>query len=291
MLSVGKVSESCLSVAKSDKSDSQKEMSMVKKGNLFFLMGLVFFIACAPTFKLAPYSPVDADISPEIQAERDEIYSLAAYAVVLNDWQQDSAGKRGHNIGSVLVAPDGQVVNWARNCNAALSNGTQHGEVRLMIGYLNRVGGYSLKNHTVYTTLEPCAQCSGMMTLCSIERTVYGQTDPGFGKAMERLTLDSKKWNAAGYEPYPRQVISERMNFTYTDQLDEAYRTQGGSITRFLLTDEARSIYANAANALNAYVLKYPRANAHILIHVQETVKMVKPGIPQINIKGKGGTG
>ncbi len=68
---------------------------------------------------------------------------------------------------------------------------------RLMIGYLNRVGGYSLKKHTVYTTLEPCAQCSGMMTLCSIERTVYGQTDPGFGKAMERLALDSKKWNLA----------------------------------------------------------------------------------------------
>ncbi len=127
---------------------------MVKKVNLFFLMGLVFFIACAPTFKLAPYFPVDVDISPEIQAERDEIYSLAAYAVVLND-----------------------------------------------------------------------------------------------------------------------------------------YKILGGSITRFLLTDEARSIYANAANALNTYVLKYPSANAHILTHVQETVKMVKPGIPQINIKGQGGTG
>ncbi len=124
------------------------------------------------------------------------------------------------------------------------------------------------------------------MTLCSIERTVYGQTEPGFGKAMERLNLGIKKWNAAGYEPYPRKVISDRLNSEYSDQLDEAYRTHGGSLTRFLLTDEAKLIYVNAAAALNTYVLKYPNANQHILTHVQETVKMVKPGIPQINIKG-----
>ncbi len=70
---------------------------------------------------------------------------------------------------------------------------------------------------------------------------------------MERLTLDSKKWNAAGYEPYPGKVISDRLNSTYSDQLDEAYNTHGGSITRFLLTDEAKSIYVNAVAALNTY--------------------------------------
>lgn len=259
---------------------------MAEKLKWMFIVGVLFFIACAPAVKLAPFNDVDVNVSPEVQAERDEIYSLAAYAVVLNDWQQDGPEKRGHNIGSVLVAPDGRIVNWARNCNAALSNGTQHGEVRLMIGYLNRVGGYSLKNHTVYTTLEPCAQCSGMMTLCSIERTVYGQTDPGYGKAIERLTLDSKKWNPHGYDPYPRKVISRRLDSEYADRLDAAYKKQGGSITRFLLTDEAKTIFLDAARQLDQYVLKYPRENSHILTHARETVKMVTPGIPTICIKG-----
>lgn len=254
--------------------------------SLFFL--LVLLGACAPQVELAPYSFVDATVTPQVQEERDEIYLLTAYGVVLNDWQDGKQkDKRGHNIGSILVAPDGQIVNWARNCNAALSNGTQHGEVRLMMGYLNRVGGYALKGHTVYTTLEPCAQCSGMMILCSLHKTVYGQTDPGFGKALERLALDSKKWNENGYGPYPREVISERSNSKYCDMLDNSYQQTGGSITKFLLTDQAKSIFMQAVNQLNNYQLKYPEENLSILEHAQETLKTVRPGIPTICIKPK----
>lgn len=254
--------------------------------SLFFLLALLG--SCAPQVELAQYSFVEAKVTPQVQAERDEIYLLTAYGVVLNDWQDGKQkNKRGHNIGSILVAPDGRIVNWARNCNAALSNGTQHGEVRLMMGYLNRVGGYSLKGHTIYTTLEPCAQCSGMMILCSLYKTVYGQTDPGFGNALERLALDSKEWNKNGYEPYPREVISERSKSKYCDMLDNAYQQAGGSITKFLLTDQAKSIFMQAVNQLNNYQLKYPEENLSILEHAQETLKTVRPGIPTICIKPK----
>ena len=110
-------------------------MKLFPKRQLFLLAMLVWVVSCAPQVQLAPF--VETEISPinqEIQAERDEIYMLTAYAVVLNDWQVSGQKKRGHNIGSILVDPDGKIVNWARNCNAILSNGTQHGEVRLMIG-------------------------------------------------------------------------------------------------------------------------------------------------------------
>ncbi|WP_051957956.1 nucleoside deaminase [Desulfobacter vibrioformis] len=254
--------------------------------SLFLL--LMFLVSCAPQVEVAQYSFVEAKVTPQVQEERDEIYILTAYGVVLNDWQDGKQeNKRGHNIGSILVAPDGRIVNWARNCNSALSNGTQHGEVRLMMGYLNREGGYSLKGYTVYTTLEPCAQCSGMMVLCSLYKTVYGQTDPGFGKALERLSLDSKKWNENGYEPYPRKVISERSKSNYCDMLDNAYKQTGGSITKFLLTDQAKSIFTQAVNQLNHYQLKYPKENLSILAHAQETLKNVRPGIPTICIKPK----
>lgn len=262
-------------------------MYMHLRNKLPIIILLVLLVSCAPQVRVAPYIDAKAIISPEIQKERDGIYMLAAYAVVLNDWQDGIGNKRGHNIGSILVAPDGKIVNWARNCNAALSNGTQHGEVRLMIGYLNRVGGYSLRDHTIYTTLEPCAQCSGMMVLCNIKRTVYGQTDPGFGKAIERLKLNSKKWNKAGYAPYPRAVISERSETMYCKQLDEAYKAMGGSITEFLVTDKARSIFESAVENLKTYELKYPQENEETLRHAQKTVALVRAGIPTISIKAK----
>lgn len=262
-------------------------MYMKKINKLFFFILLALLVSCAPQVKVASYIPVDVIITPEIQEERDEIYMLVAYAVVLNDWQDGSGKKRGHNIGSILVAPDGKIVNWARNCNAALSNGTQHGEVRLMLGYLNRVGGYSLKGHTIYTTLEPCAQCSGMMILCNIKRTVYGQTDPSFGKAIERLTLDSKKWNEMGYKPYPRKVISDRSKTKYCEQLDEAYEDVGGSITKFLLTEKSKLIFTSALEELKNYNLNCPEENRSILEHAHKTLAHVRPGIPTICIKEK----
>ena len=152
---------------------------------------------------------------------------------------------------------------------------------------MNRVGGYTLKGHTVYTTLEPCAQCSGMMVLTNIRRTVYGQTDPGFGKAIERLKLDSKKWNPAGYKPYPRPVISDRSESSYCAQLEDAYKQVGGSITTFLLGDTAKAVFKAASENLYTYRLEYPDQNGPILKHVQEAIALVKPGIPVIVIKPK----
>ena len=98
---------------------------------------------------------------------------------------------------------------------------------------------YKLKDHTVYTTLNPCAMCAGMMTLTSVKRTVYGMKDPGFGNALKRLQLNTS--SLGGYKPYPRPVISDKSPSMFRKQLDEAYAIKGGSITKFLLTDEAKA--------------------------------------------------
>ncbi len=258
------------------------------RSSVLLVMMLSLLASCVPQphVQVAPFVETISSVNQKVQRERDEIYMLTAYAVVLNDWQNKGPNKRGHNIGSILVDPNGKIVNWARNCNAILSNGTQHGEVRLMLGYLARVGGYSLKDHTVYTTLEPCAQCSGMMVLSSVKRTVYGQTDPDFGKALERLSLDSNKWNKAGYEPYPRAVISEKTNSKYCQMLDDEYAKVGGSITKFLLTDTSKNIYKSAAKALQNYSVKHSE-NKEILAHAQATIALVKPGVPVITIEPK----
>ncbi len=207
------------------------------------------------------------------QTERDRIYTLLAYAVVLKDWQEANAGEpRGHNIGSVLVDSEGKVVFWARNSNKITGNGTQHGEVRLIRNYLHQVKTYNLKEHTVYTTLEPCAMCSGMMVLTSIKRTVYGQTDPGFGKALERLSLDSSHLHP-GYNPYPRKVASEAADCDIRRQLDAAYEkyAQGGGrgITRWLRSEEAQAIYQEAWNRFMSMQVAFPE-NQPILAQARD---------------------
>ncbi len=192
--------------------------------------------------------------------ERDHISMLAAYSVVYKSWQENN--ERGYNIGSVLLnskEKEGRLVFWGINSNNITRNETQHGEVRLMIGYLSKLQKeraknkpvpniQTLKGYTIYTTLEPCAQCSGMMTLQNVYRTVYGQKDPGFGDALERLQLDSLP---NGYAPYPRAVKSVRSNITYCTQLENGYskyikNIENPHITDFLKSNEAKGIFASA---------------------------------------------
>jgi len=197
----------------------------------------------------APYQPGPAE------AERDAIYTLVAYAVVYKDWQttgwQDPDHARGYNIGGVLVDParpaGEQLLCWARNSVIKTRNGTQHGEVRLITNYLDMVPATKLKGFKLYTTLEPCAMCSGMMTLQSLQTVVYGQTDPGFGGAIERLTLNSSG-QPKGWCPYPRGVQSSASPLPIRQRIDSAYaQVQGQTgIVRWLASDQARSLYAEA---------------------------------------------
>ena len=206
-------------------------------------------------------------IYKKIEKERSNIYMLLAYSVVYKDWQtHNSHPRRGHNIGAVLVNPQDKVVFWARNANDITGNGTQHAEVRLMQGYLRQTKRRNLSGYTIYTTLEPCAMCAGMLILQRIHLVVYGQTDPPFGKAVERLSLDSSKLEN-GYKPYPRtrHLRSIAASGTIRASLDRAYdqyveRTNNRSITRFLLTEKAREIYKTAMEKFLHYKVKY-RAN------------------------------
>ena len=147
------------------------------------LTGTYFITACQSR---ATKETVSVSIASDpIQQERDLILSLTAMAVVRADWQDDDTG-RGHNIGSVLVDAKGIPVFWARNASRRLDNGSQHGEVRLIQNFLNCKGiGRYAKGYTVYTTLEPCAMCTGLMILTQVTRVVYVQEDPGYGDTAE----------------------------------------------------------------------------------------------------------
>lgn len=205
-----------------------------------------------------------------VKIERDEIFGLLSMAVVLQDWQSSTNG-RGHNIGSVLVTPDHRPVYYARNSIRALDNTTQHGEVRLVQNYLNCKGvKRTAEDLTVYTTLEPCAMCSGMMTMAEVSRVIYVQKDPSYGGVREALKSIS----------YPRVYSQDTTAGLAQKQAVEVgydkYRSAGkGGLTSYLLTDEAKGIFESARSAMLNYTVKFPE-NGPILDRARDFLGSVK---------------
>ena len=244
------------------------------------VLAIALFSACATSTATAPKAAPSAQTAcvfntgpcnppgPPVynpnaqQVELDSIYTLLAYAVVYKNWQTGGmSNPRGYNIGSVLVDPTNKVVCWAVNSVDVTENGTQHGEVRLMTNYLNNTRKFNLKGYAVYTSLEPCSMCSGMMTLQSVLKTIYGQRDPDFGNAMQRLTMNSTALSG-GYCPYPRGVISVEAQTPSATAIDQAYctyynGTQDPSLTGWLASPTAQQLYATANTQFLDYQVQY----------------------------------
>lgn len=198
--------------------------------------------------------------SPQ-QEERDKILSLTALAVVYRDWQSPptSPQSRGHNIGSILVNKDHEPVFWARNSANITDNGSQHGEVRLIQNFLNcnNIGKYA-NGYTVYTSLEPCAMCTGLMTLTRVSRVVYVQADPGYGHARDAL----KKINYPNvFEQYTPETLEQKI--TLESEFSNYTKTKNDlSITNYLLTSDAKAVFSTAEKSLSEYRVLYSENRA-----------------------------
>jgi len=78
-----------------------------------------------------------------------------------------------HPFGAVLVDSAGAVVLEAENTVVTGHDVTGHAETNLV----RLAGGLSpdeLRSHTLYTSCEPCAMCSGAIYWAGIGRVVYG---------------------------------------------------------------------------------------------------------------------
>jgi tRNA(Arg) A34 adenosine deaminase TadA len=207
--------------------------------------------SCASTAAHDPAPAKVAQALDPVAEERDRILSLLAYSVVFQDWQEPGEAARGYNIGAVLVSPSGEPVAWNLNCNNLLQDGTQHAETRLIQHWLREARTYNLEGFEVFTTLEPCAQCSGMMAMQKIRRAVYGQTDERYGKAVERLALDSR--SIGGFEPYPRFPTSDRARLELSERIDASASKSGQSITDWLHSAPARELFGSADRELQSF--------------------------------------
>jgi tRNA(Arg) A34 adenosine deaminase TadA len=238
-------------------------MPIMNRRDFGVLAGLLMFAPAA--------FAKDIQLSPE-QAERDDIFSLAVLDMVYRDWQSSASG-RGHNIGSILVDRDNKPIFWARNSVTVTGNATQHGEVRLIQAFLDCSGvGKYMTGYTIYTTLEPCAMCTGMIAMTQLDRVVYVQADPEFGHALAGLE----------HVHFPRlfkQGTPEKLEQKHSLERGWAsYRAAhpGSAITDYLLSDEAKAIYASASGGLGGFKTSHP-VNRDVLIATQDFLATVGP--------------
>lgn len=194
----------------------------------------------------------------------------------------------GHNIAAIAVDGDGRVIDFDFNHNKIFNSSVEHAEARLV----RRVYGLAqvqdtwntndnsphsqpmddyntLENVTVYTSLESCSQCAGIMALGRVKEVVYLQSDPDMyliGNILHNLTLDTKL-----QAPHP--VAASEDSLAYFHKLNNAYLSfseqvagkpffipkegkpdHSKSITSFLCTKAARDIYGEAARVFTEYI-------------------------------------
>lgn len=180
----------------------------------------------------------------------------------------------GHNIAAFAVDRNGQIIDFDFNHNELFNSSVEHAEARLLnrLFKLSKVQDsyaigpqpkeppddhrYSnaLRGVTVYTSLESCAQCSGIMTLGNVKDVVYLQDDPGqykIGNIMYRLTAPSKPGDK---HLAPRPIPASAVGFSGFDKLNAAYNAfydkYKSGMTAFLCTDQAYKIFLEAEQAL-----------------------------------------
>jgi tRNA(adenine34) deaminase len=91
-------------------------------------------------------------------------------------------------VGAVAVS-DERLIGRGRNRTEELQDPVAHAEILALREAARELGSWRLLGVTLYSTLEPCAMCSGACVLARIERLVYGADDPKAGMSGSLATL------------------------------------------------------------------------------------------------------
>ncbi|BBM00206.1 hypothetical protein GL2_02800 [Microbulbifer sp. GL-2] len=240
---------------------------------------------------------------------------LLAYSIVYLDWVvPEEKPKRGYNIAAVLYDnAQERIVGIQRNAVGLCRDKTQHAELRVMQQCINsQCRGKEtkyLRNTTIYSTLEPCMMCGGMMIFLEVPRVIYGQKDPDFGKNIERLQQNYRTDCEYKIEPgkymenickvdvpanyRARQIVPIPSTLLQRAQLEgefTSYRLLSGSgITDFLMSAGAKDIYRTAHQRLKHYKPEY-QENNDVIQESQKQLKKLKDNPEEMNRCLVGGT-
>ena len=92
-------------------------------------------------------------------------------------------------VGCVIVWSDGRIVGRGRNRREEDADALGHAELMAIREACREVGGWRLKEATMYVTLEPCPMCAGAIVNARIPVVRYGAKDPALGACGSVLNL------------------------------------------------------------------------------------------------------
>jgi tRNA(Arg) A34 adenosine deaminase TadA len=223
----------------------------------------------------------------------------------------------GHNIACIAVDGNGEIIDFDFNHNDFFRSSAEHAESRLVRRLFSltnifdnwktgfeRCGDQqtfnvkpraaSLNDVTLYTTLESCAQCSGVMSLAGVKQIVYMQNDftaYKIGNIMyalaNRHSAVDGQGNPVNLPGAPVPIPASEIGLEEFAKLNEANLefvgniTKAGSaspqnldgaffvpdtgnpdfdpaITSFLCTDAAYKIFEAGGNKLDTLKLEFP---------------------------------
>lgn len=94
-------------------------------------------------------------------------------------------------VGAVVVFED-RIIGRGHNLTNSLHDATAHAEMIALSAAFNHFGDWRLENCYLFSTLEPCAMCSGAMVLSRIDTIIYGARDPKFGACGSIFTIPTE---------------------------------------------------------------------------------------------------
>ena len=97
-------------------------------------------------------------------------------------------------VGCVIVK-DGVVVGRGRNRRETRHTALGHAEIEAIAMACETLGGWRLKDCTLYVTLEPCPMCAGAIVNARIPVVCYGAKDDKAGCCGSVLNLFEERFN------------------------------------------------------------------------------------------------
>lgn len=215
----------------------------------------------------------------------------------------------GHNIACIAVDGNGEIIDFDFNHNDFFRSSAEHAESRIVRRLFSltdifdswRTGqrirdkprAASLNEVTLYTSLESCAQCSGVMSLAGIKQIIYLQNDFTaymigniMYKLANRIPIRDAQGTVVGTRPgapvpIPGSAVGldefkvlndANLEFVKNIKAAEAAKNPNGaffvsadgkpdfdpSITSFLCTDAAYKIFEAGGKKLDQLALSSP---------------------------------
>jgi len=182
----------------------------------------------------------------------------------------------GHNVVALAVGKRGDILRIAYNHNTLFSSTVDHAEERLIDGLYREPTNLVQRSHakiydgetlakveiekhmqhiSVYTSLEPCQQCSGKMLLALVPEVISCQRDWDIRLLGDQLYNQFHKCRAVlashfdfspyddlgrSYSIYRERVIRNKMSFFKSDYHHVPAKP---TMPYFLCTDEAHAIF------------------------------------------------